>query len=1064
MLLALLTAPASADFNVSGDWVVTASESYANERIVVSATNATDGNVVIMPGGALHLENVTLVIQNNRTLDNQGYLEIRNSTVMGPNWFFYLRGAALLDTVRINNATRDAGAGLSATYVVNTSVSFNRVNFSRTFPNTIDWFVRIRVIMDFEGNSLGSRGQLRYELPAISRAATIEIANNTFAMGTMMTSTTAIVIENALHTGAVTYDIHDNAFTNGDDAISFGSSSPSTTYLIHDNTFSGMGSTAIEVGQGTGTDRFGGVVRVWDCAFSNMNRALRLYGATGGGIVGTIENITITHNVPGPMTGIVANEATWEIRNSTMSLDPNDAQYVAEANGRIRVWNTADAALNGQATAAGASVEHYAFLNIASMAWQGGVPIQGDLVLLRNPTGGVNFQLDATTWVAQQIVWWGIYNGNPDIDNRDLRPEIQDGPRTFVCLPSQFFVSDPMAAISITCTDDAPPALTIAKPPSNWLQNWSELSANGSGAEYGSGLNTFDWSLDNASWGPVTLGAGAALNWSVLAAGLTDGLYTLYLRAADRVGLVTFASRAPITIDLTAPALVLPLLPTYASGSFLNLSGSTEPFAAVSYLTAGGSTATVGAEADGSFAFTLIPLVEGLNTLWITATDLAGNTYTRLATISVDSVPPSLAVFLEQTVSTNEQSIEVAGLTEAGAVVRVNQDFAARAGESFTHTLGLTPGLNAVTVTSADAAGNTASWYGVVWFDDDAPALQASISTGNVTAEGIPVTRAAAVPLTGSVTDATTRVVSLTINGQPYTFDGAGAFFVSLPVVDGDNTVVVTATDVTGNVATRTLRVLRDSTAPTAVATLLPSDAPIVTIDGLAYTTGRFVIVSLEMSEDGIATVQTETRTVTVGANVFNVSLFEGTNSIGFSFRDRAGNLGAPRTAGIVRDTTAPAVSISSPLPGAAIDDDFAVVEGVTEPGSTVLVNGEPAAVNAGGGFSARVAVAAGTSTPITVVTSDTLGNSNSTTLSVTRRSQTVTTGDAGNTTGLLMLAVGAGVGLALGFLLRGRSRGGAEAWPAADEEPTQRRAPAGVERAGHGPKGPRGPKPPEGP
>jgi hypothetical protein len=1069
VLAAVLATPSAAALTINGDWTVTTADFYADDTITVVA-NGSAGNVYILAGAELHLNNITLILPNNRTLDNQGYLEVVNSTIRSPGWLLYLRGAADLTNVSLFNVSRDIGGGVSGTYISNSSVNLNGVRWMYTVMGfgQRDWFIHIRVIMDFSGNYVGRRGQVIYELPTISGNANITVANNRFQLGAGFgmgsERTTGLVITNALHTGLVTFDIHDNNFTDGDDGIAFGSSSSSTTYLVHDNTFVGSGSTSLEVGQGAAADRFGGVLSVWNMTLTNVNRAMRLSGTIGTNITAVAENVTIVSNAGGMfgVTGIVANEATWLIRNSSVSMRAIDTQYQSESNGHIKIFTTVDRALSGVAvTQTGASVEHFAFLNVLGATWQNSVSIVGDLVLLREATGNLSLTIDPQTWSPREIVWWGLYYQAPQVDNRDLRPEIQDGGHKFGCLPTPFLVTDPMAALSIVCTDDVAPTISVFRPAANRLQNTPTLLANGSGSEYGSGINTLEWSLNNASWGPVTQGSGP-MDWSLAATALTDGVYTLYLRAVDRTGLSAFKSVTGITIDMTPPTLDIPALVDFSSLFLLNISGNTEALASVTYVLGSSLPVSTTAASDGTFSFPNIALSEGHNTLWVTAVDAAGNAYSIQRNITVDSVPPSLAVAQGQNILTPETSFEFTGLSEPTAVVRVNGAATQRIGDAFSYTLSLVPGVNLVTITSTDGAGNRASWYGVVVSDNDLPVLVASIDTGNTTADGASITRAGAVPVTGRATDATTPIANVTINGTVFQVDSTGAFQMSLAVPEGESTVRVSATDLAGNTAVVTLRVLRDSTAPQAVDSLEAADSLILTLGTTPTTRGSFVTVVLTMSEAGQATVGGVSKSVTAGPNSFNISLAEGTNSISISFRDRAGNPGTSKTVTVERDTTPPELTIASPANGTEVAGDTATVTGSAEPGAEVLVNGARATLTSGT-FTTNVPVLSGATTTITVVASDAMGNSNSVSVHVTRKASGVVTTNGDSTTSILMLLVGIAAGVAVGFVVRGRSRAKSEV--AAAEARTsgaeETGAPPAQAQVSRGPKGPRGPAPP---
>jgi hypothetical protein len=1051
--LPALAADAAADLDVAGNWTITGIVSMANQVINVTNTSATDGHILILPGGELHLENATLLVPNNRTVDNQGYLDIRNSTVTGPNWMLYLWGAATLQNVDLQNPCYDMGSGRSGTYIVSAQVTLDRVRWDRTSADACprEWYIHIRTPMDFKGNVVGSRGQLRYELPPLSTSTTLEIADNQFALASSFLNwSSALAVDDVFHNGVVVYDIHHNSFRYGLSGIVLGSSSPTTSYLIHDSTFFGVAFTGIDAGRPGVNSRFFGNLAVWNVSFTNVTRAAHLYGDSSVHPVATMDNVSVANCT----YGVLADEATWVIRNS--SFVRTDPQYTANTNGHILIWDTLDGALQATAFGANSSVEHFIFLDVRSMMWQAGIAVTGDLVSFKDPTATVTLTADPASWTPQEVAWWGVYDGAVQVDRRDLRPTIIDGRRTFACTPAQFYVAPGMAPVDVVCTDDSPPTVAVKAPAGPVFQNSTTALASGTVVELGAGLTSLDWSLNNASWAPATL-SPEGLNWTFAAAALPDGTYPLFLRAVDRAGQVTLVQAGPATVDTVVPTVTMPQAPPYAAGTSMALSGMTEPGATVSFLSTGGLTGSTAANATGGFSL-FVPLVEGVNAFALRASDPAGNTFALNYTVVVDNVPPSLAVALANWGATREPVLAVTGLTEATARVTVDGRVAQRNADGFSLDAPLVPGVNELLVNATDPAGNLAQWYGIWWYDADDPVVAASVSTGDQTAEGVPVTRSGAVPVTGSAVDGTSAIAVFAINGINYSLDGAGAFFVSFPVMEGDNTLVVTATDLVGNTARVTVHVLRDSTAPTAVATPQAGDAPLMSVGGEAYTRGSTVVVSLVVSEDGAATVGSETRAVTAGANLFTVALVEGRNPISVALKDRAGNPRAPSTLLVVRDTSAPSLALSSPAAGAVLDDSSATVEGVTEAGATVTVNGVQAPVTVAGGFSVRVALGNGTTT-LTVTVADALGNNLTTSREVTRATASAATPEPKTSPDVVWVAAALGAGIALGLVLRGRRAVKPPQGSASPgESPSQ--APSLEEP---GPKGPRGPQPPGG-
>jgi hypothetical protein len=139
------------------------------------------------------------------------------------------------------------------------------------------------------------------------------------------------------------------------------------------------------------------------------------------------------------------------------------------------------------------------------------------------------------------------------------------------------------------------------------------------------------------------------------------------------------------------------------------------------------------------------------------------------------------------------------------------------------------------------------------------------------------------------------------------------------------------------------------------------------------------------------------------------------------------------------------------------INDTSAQVEGVTEVGAVVTVNGVQVPVTGSGGFSTRVTLGNGTTT-IVVVATDPMGNNRSTSVEVSRATVSSTPSEAAAAPDFLMLGVGLGAGVVLGLVLRGRRA----AKPA--DPPTQAPTslvPSSVDNDPQTAKGPRGPQPP---
>jgi hypothetical protein len=190
-----------------------------------------------------------------------------------------------------------------------------------------------------------------------------------------------------------------------------------------------------------------------------------------------------------------------------------------------------------------------------------------------------------------------------------------------------------------------------------------------------------------------------------------SGVHTLKYRArnVDEVIDEESVKTAEFRVATAGPALTVDGTSTrlVTSGSF-TLTGSVKATSApvVSVDVLGRSTHVV---PDGTFSQPLA-LFEGSNDLRVTATDESGRTTSVTVTVIVDTVPPKLAV----SAPSNWQEIHadkvvVRGTVEAGAALTINGTAVANLmpDRSFAHEVVLDLGVNTITATATDAAGNT---------------------------------------------------------------------------------------------------------------------------------------------------------------------------------------------------------------------------------------------------------------------------------------------------------------------------------------------------------------------
>lgn len=138
----------------------------------------------------------------------------------------------------------------------------------------------------------------------------------------------------------------------------------------------------------------------------------------------------------------------------------------------------------------------------------------------------------------------------------------------------------------------------------------------------------------------------------------------------------------------------------------------------------------------------------------------------------------------------------------------------------------LSEGVNALVATATDKAGNETIWTEYVCYDTIAPTVVIDTLPSTTTDSVITVT--------GSVTDSSSGVKSLVINGTEVTVNDNGSWSTQVSLIAADNTISAVATDKSGNVRVEEVSVYYDSPTP-----LLVVSPPDVTYSGTYTVTGR---------------------------------------------------------------------------------------------------------------------------------------------------------------------------------------------------------------------------------
>ncbi len=193
----------------------------------------------------------------------------------------------------------------------------------------------------------------------------------------------------------------------------------------------------------------------------------------------------------------------------------------------------------------------------------------------------------------------------------------------------------------LTLVDKAPPLLTISSPSVNDILSTDDVFVSWSASDAGSGMDTFEVSLDGGT--PVILPATAA---SYTFTSVGDGPHTVVVTAFDLSGNSQTAA-VDFTVDATPPTVTI-VSPT--QGAFISSNEVVVSWSAADATTGidhlevsldGGTPVILPATAS---SHTFAGLSEASHTIEVEAFDAAGNSIAASTSITVDTIPPILSV------------------------------------------------------------------------------------------------------------------------------------------------------------------------------------------------------------------------------------------------------------------------------------------------------------------------------------------------------------------------------------------------------------------------------------
>jgi hypothetical protein len=370
--------------------------------------------------------------------------------------------------------------------------------------------------------------------------------------------------------------------------------------------------------------------------------------------------------------------------------------------------------------------------------------------------------------------------------------------------------------------------------------------------------------------------------------GLADGSHTFTLRGTNSAGTTT-TDAYTWTVDATPPSVSI----TSAPAAITN--ATTAQF---QFTVTGATTVTcqldTGTPAACTSPWSYTGLADGSHTFALVASDAAGNTTTKTATWTVDTMPPTLSITSSPADPSASTSAQVAFTVSGATSVTCSLDgAAATACTSPVSYSGLADGSHTVTVKAVDAAGNSTTKTATWTVDTTPPVLMLTSTPPSVTAM---TTAQFAFTVTGATT------VTCQLDGGAATACTTSASYSGL--AEATHTFTLRGTDAAGNTATQTYTWTVDTTPPAVTLTSTPSNPSSSSAASFAFNApGATTTCAIDNGAAVACTSPQAYSSLADSSHTFTVTATSGTG------------LMSSQSYTWTIDTTAPTVMITNPPP-----------------------------------------------------------------------------------------------------------------------------------------------------